>query len=91
MKTLSNFFNFNSFTNLKNPFTPECFLLSSLSRYIISSTISLLLKYISTLVFFFAKIVTGVLNFLEIASINGRNIIMSPIPILFCKINIFIN
>ena len=41
--------------------------------------------------FFFTRMLTGTPNFFEIASINGKKITISPIPILFCMAKILIN
>ena len=56
-----------------------------------NSPVSILVKESSkALEFSLTKILTGELNFFDIASINGKKITISPIPILFCIANIFI-
>ena len=47
-------------------------------------------RYSKALEFSLTKILTGELNFFDIALINGKKITISPIPILFCIANIFI-
>ena len=80
--------------SLSDPLKPSCcpFLsLLSRSKIIISLIFLLLFKNCDAFEFSFARILTGVLNFFAIASINGKKITISPIPFLFWIVKIFIN
>ena len=62
----------------------------SFNDYIISFILLFSYKNSLAFEFSFTKILTCAFSFFEIASINGRNITISPIPILFCITNTFI-
>ena len=85
IKTLSKLYFFRSEINLTDPLIPSWRPLLELSRSkIIISLIFLLLENIfSALEFSLTRTLTGVSNFFDIASMKGKKITISPIPLRF--------
>ena len=86
IKILSKLFCFKSFIKFKDPKIPSCrpflFLLSR-SKIIILSIFLLSPRNCITYEISLTRTLTGTANFFAIASINGKKITISPIPILF--------